>query len=46
MVAKNCQKCQCSACGAMTSLCNYNSGACLCKKNVMGEQCDTCKVGS
>lgn len=44
VVAKNCQKCQCSACGAMTSLCNYSSGACMCKENVMGETCDTCKV--
>ncbi|EDO39274.1 predicted protein, partial [Nematostella vectensis] len=44
VVAKNCAKCECSACGAVTSVCNHTNGACQCKANVIGPNCSTCKV--
>ena len=41
---KNCTKCRCDACGAATALCDTVTGACACKPNVTGPECDQCKV--
>lgn len=38
---KNCQKCNCDECGM--DYCDHSSGACVCKPNVVGEQCDQCR---
>lgn len=45
VVAKNCQKCKCNACGTVTTLCDHSTGACQCKNNVEGPTCNRCKVG-
>ena len=42
-----CQECSCLAAGTEgnTAQCDPSNGACPCKQNVEGEQCDTCKPG-
>lgn len=44
VVAKNCARCACNECGTVTAVCNHTIGACQCKRNVIGDGCDSCKV--
>lgn len=44
VVAKNCARCACNDCGTVTAVCNHTTGSCMCKPNVIGESCDSCKV--
>ena len=37
--------CQCSAAGAVSSMCAAFGGACECRANIIGRQCDQCKPG-
>ena len=39
--SKNCAACNCDACGM--EKCDHITGACVCKANVVGDQCDQCK---
>lgn len=39
---KDCQSCLCDQCGM--EKCDSYNGICECKKNVIGEKCDSCKV--
>ena len=41
---KNCQDCQCDACGSEITPCNRTVGQCQCKPNIEGKRCDKCKV--
>ncbi|XP_075059154.1 laminin subunit alpha-2 isoform X2 [Mixophyes fleayi] len=38
----NCQQCNCNINGSASSSCNPQTGQCLCKRNVIGRQCDEC----
>ncbi len=42
-----CSSCSCNMAGTFNSMdtCNSDTGQCLCKENVRGLQCDTCKPG-
>ncbi|KAJ8045141.1 Usherin [Holothuria leucospilota] len=40
-----CEQCQCNPAGSITGDCEQNSGGCLCKANVIGDQCDRCNFG-
>ncbi|XP_022106047.1 laminin subunit beta-1-like isoform X2 [Acanthaster planci] len=43
-----CQPCDCNSVGSLgsTNFCDKVSGQCICKANVEGSRCDTCKTGS
>ncbi|XP_053308878.1 laminin subunit alpha-5 isoform X2 [Spea bombifrons] len=43
IAAKNCTKCDCSACG--TESCDPRTGRCQCKPGVTGARCDHCEPG-
>lgn len=40
---KNCLECSCAICGSAS--CNHSDGACECKNNVIGKNCDECAPG-
>lgn len=42
----NCYPCNCNQNGTTNEVCNSQTAECLCKKNVIGENCDTCKRGT
>uniref|UniRef100_A0A3P8V0J9 Laminin subunit alpha 2 n=1 Tax=Cynoglossus semilaevis TaxID=244447 RepID=A0A3P8V0J9_CYNSE len=42
ITAKDCRPCQCHTNGSVDELCNKQTGACRCKENVVGRQCDEC----
>ena len=44
VVEKNCARCACNDCGTDTAVCNHSTGVCSCKPNVIGKNCDECKV--
>ncbi|XP_038046618.1 laminin subunit gamma-1-like isoform X2 [Patiria miniata] len=43
-----CQPCDCDPIGSLgsTNFCDKVTGQCICKSNVEGSRCDTCKAGS
>ncbi|KAM9296559.1 laminin subunit alpha-5 [Gastrophryne carolinensis] len=43
IIAKNCTRCKCSACG--TDTCDPTTGRCRCKPGVTGPYCDRCQEG-
>ena len=40
-----CTKCTCNVAGSMAVPCDKQTSVCVCKKNVEGNDCDTCKFG-
>lgn len=42
---KGCIECSCSLLGTVDNLgCNVNTGECICKRNVVGRDCNSCAV--
>ncbi|KAM6148377.1 laminin subunit alpha-3 [Erethizon dorsatum] len=41
-----CQPCSCHRAGTEPEVCDRETGACFCKENVGGEQCNMCQEGS
>lgn len=40
-----CEACSCNQLGTVGNLgCNVNTGECICKRNVVGRDCNTCAV--
>ena len=38
------EDCSCNVFGSVSTAC-YSNGACICKENVDGEKCNSCKLG-
>ncbi|NXJ80686.1 LAMA2 protein, partial [Trogon melanurus] len=41
--ARNCQPCHCHINGSFSEICDFQTGQCECKANVIGRRCDVCK---
>ena len=44
-ISTRCKECNCNTAGSEGTNCDQNTGACVCKKNVQGTLCGTCKSG-
>nr|XP_057915603.1 laminin subunit alpha-1 isoform X1 [Doryrhamphus excisus] len=42
---KNCQDCNCTVSGSLSSVCDITTGQCDCRENVTGRACDRCQSG-